>query len=63
MRSWFFYETLTGKRLDIDDAPTVTAVDAFDPGAYFAGPASLSLRHRVRDNLFGTVKKRGINLA
>ena len=28
---WFFFETLTGKRLDIADAPAVTAVDALDP--------------------------------
>ncbi|MCR9061539.1 MAG: Fic family protein [Rhodobacteraceae bacterium] len=53
-RVWFFYETLAGKRLDIDDAPTVTAVEALDPVAYFTGPASLSLRHRVRNNLLGT---------
>lgn len=53
-RIWFFYETLNGKRLDIEDAPTVTAVDALDPKVYFTGPASLSLRHRVRNNLLGT---------
>ena len=53
-RVWFFYETLSGKRLDIDDAPTVTAVDALDPKVYFTGPALLSLRHRVRNNLLGT---------
>lgn len=52
-RIWFFYETLTGKRLDIDDAPNVTAVDALDPEAYITGPVRLSRRHRVRDNLLG----------
>jgi hypothetical protein len=52
-RIWFFYETLTGKRLDIDDAPNVAAVDALDPKAYITGPIRLSRRHRVRDNLLG----------
>jgi Fic family protein len=52
-RIWFFYETLTGQRLDIDDAPNAAAVDALDPDAYFTGTARLSRRHRVRDNLLG----------
>ncbi len=30
-RLWFFFETLTGRRLDLEDAPTVTAVPALDP--------------------------------
>ncbi len=53
-RVWFFHESLTGRRLPVDDAPTVTAVDALDPGSYVTGNASLSRRHRVRDNLLGT---------
>jgi len=53
-RIWFFYETLTGKRLALDDAPTVTAVQALDPKQYFTGKVKISLRHRVRDNLLGT---------
>ena len=53
-RVWFFYETLTGRRLPIDDAPTVTAVDALDPRSYVTGNAAVSKRHRVRDNLLGT---------
>lgn len=52
-RTWFFYEMLTGTLLDIEDAVTVTAVDALDPRAYFTGTARLSKRHRVRDNLLG----------
>jgi hypothetical protein len=52
-RVWFFYERLTGTRLDIDDATTVTAVEALDPGKYFTGAPRLSKRHRVRDNLLG----------
>lgn len=52
-RIWFFYETLTGRQLDLEDAPPVTAVDALDPEVYFTGPEQLSSRHRVRDNLLG----------
>jgi hypothetical protein len=53
-RVWFFYETMTGRRLPIEDAPTVTAVDALDPESYVTSHAALSKRHRVRDNLLGT---------
>jgi hypothetical protein len=53
-RLWFFYKTLTGRTLDLEDAPTVTAVPALDPKLYFTGKERLSLRHRVRDNLLGT---------
>lgn len=52
-RAWFFYETLTGRTLDLEDAGTVTAADALDPKAYFIGKPILSKRHRVRDNLLG----------
>ena len=53
-RIWFFFETLTGKRLDISDAPAVKAVDALDPDRYYTGGRLISRRHRVRDNLLGT---------
>ena len=53
-RAWFFHETLTGQRLDVDDAPNVKAVDALDPKAYFIGKGVVSRRHKVRDNLLGT---------
>lgn len=53
-RLWFFFETLTGRRLDLEDAPTVTAVPALDPTLYFTGKERFSQRHRVRDNLLGT---------
>ena len=53
-RVWFFYESMTGRRLPIDAAPTVTAVDALDPKSYVTSNAALSKRHRVRDNLLGT---------
>lgn len=52
-RAWFFYELLTGIQLGLDDAPTVAAVDALDPDAYFTGKPRLSRRHRVRDNMLG----------
>ena len=52
-RAWFFYETLTGRRLNLEDAPNATAVDALDKKAYFTGKPRLSRRHRVRDNLLG----------
>ncbi|MCY4379233.1 MAG: Fic family protein [Candidatus Dadabacteria bacterium] len=51
---WFFFETLTGKRLDIADAPAVTAVDALDPDRYYTAGRQISPRHRVRNNLLGT---------
>lgn len=53
-RAWFFYETLLGTTLAIEDAPPVTAVDALDPKRYFTLKGKLSVRHRVRDNLLGT---------
>ena len=53
---WFFFETLTGKRLDIADAPAVTAVDALDPDRYYTGRRLISPRHRVRNNLLGTAE-------
>ena len=52
-RAWFFYEKLTGQTLDIEDAPSLTAVDALDARRYFTGKARLSRRHRVRNNLLG----------
>jgi len=53
-RAWFFYEYLTGKRLDLKDSPSVAAVEALDPKMYFTGKSRLSRRHRVRDNLLGS---------
>ena len=52
-RVWFFYEILTGQRLDLEDAPSVTSVEALDSRAYFTGKGKLSRRHKVRDNLLG----------
>ena len=52
-RVWFFYETLTGEKLALDNAGTVRAVDALDSKTYYTAKPSLSRRHRVRDNLLG----------
>jgi len=53
-RVWYLYETLTGRTLDVEDAPSAAAIDVLDPKEYFTGKPRLSKRHRVRDNLLGT---------
>jgi hypothetical protein len=53
-RAWYLFETLTGRTLDVADAPRAAAIDLLDPRAYFTGKPRLSKRHRVRDNLLGT---------
>ena len=53
-RAWFLYEVLTGRTLDVDDAPRMAAINLLDPKTYFTGKPRLSKRHRVRDNLLGT---------
>ena len=53
-RTWYLYETLVGRTLDVEDAPTAAAIDLLDAEAYFTGKPRLSRRHRVRDNLLGT---------
>lgn len=55
-RAWYLYETLTGRTLDVEDAPHAAAIDVLDPKAYFTGKPRLSKRHRVRDNLLGTAR-------
>jgi Fic/DOC family len=52
-RAWYWYETLTGRRLAVDDAPNATAIDLLDAKAYFTGKGRLSRRHRLRDNMLG----------
>lgn len=52
-RAWYLFETLTGRTLDVPDAPRVNAADLLDPKAYFTGTPRFSKRHRVRDNLLG----------
>jgi Fic/DOC family len=55
-RAWYLYETLTGRTLELEDAPKGEAVDLLDPKAYFTGKPRLSRRHRVRDNLLGNAR-------
>src|SRR5450432_1369157 len=50
-RMWYFYEFLTGRTLDVEDASNTAAVDIIDLKDYFTGKPRLSKRHRVRDNL------------
>src|SRR5690606_19464043 len=46
------YEWLTGRTLDVPDAPKVAAVPAVDPALQYAlGGGDISIRHRVYDNL------------
>ncbi len=52
-RVWFFYETFTGRRLDLDDARMGNYVPALDPGRHIVGDRRNSPRHRVIDNLLG----------
>ena len=54
-KAWYLYELLTGTKLNVPDAPNVTATDLLDTKKYFTKPSGiLSRRHKVRDNLLGT---------
>jgi len=52
-RIWFFYEWLTGEKLEIADVKMGNYVDALDPGLQYPGPKQRSKRHRVWNNLPG----------
>lgn len=52
-RIWFFFETFTGRKLELKDAEPVTAIDALEPDKYFTIKGKISQRHRVRNNLLG----------
>jgi hypothetical protein len=52
-RAWFFYETFTGRTLDLPSANAGNYVDALDPERHFVADRRLSPRHRVADNLLG----------
>lgn len=53
-RAWFFFEWLTGTKLDLPDAGAVGYTDALNPEIQIAGRRTNSQRHRVRNNLPGT---------
>ncbi|HEX7125693.1 MAG TPA: Fic family protein [Thermodesulfobacteriota bacterium] len=52
-RTWFFYETFTGRTLDLPDVTTGNYVDALDPDRHVVATRRRSPRHRVNDNLLG----------
>ncbi len=53
-RLWFFYEFLTGIRLDMEDLETSNYVDALDRQQYYTiEGGERSARHRVVNNLLG----------
>ncbi len=52
-RAWFLYEFMTGRTLDIEDAPEVAFTDLLDTRQYFTAAPTPSRRHKVRDNLLG----------
>ncbi|MEX0647010.1 MAG: Fic family protein [Balneolaceae bacterium] len=54
-RIWFFYEWLTGERLDVADTKSGNYVDALDPELQYPGPKQRSQRHRVWNNLPGNI--------
>jgi hypothetical protein len=53
IRIWFFYETFTGRTLDLEDARTGNYVEALDPDRHIVANRRNSPRHRVIDNLLG----------
>lgn len=52
-RAWFFYETFTGRTLDLQDTRTGNYVEALDPERHIVADRRNSVRHRVIDNLLG----------
>ena len=52
-RAWFLYETLLGRRLDLDDVKAGNYAPALDPSRHFVARPRRSRRHRVLDNLLG----------
>jgi hypothetical protein len=53
-RSWFLYEWLTGRRLDLPDAPRAPYASVLDPRQHYTVAGETVTRHRVRNNLPGT---------
>jgi hypothetical protein len=53
-RTWFLFEWLTGRRLDLPDAPRAPYVGVIDPLRQFAVDGETVTRQRVRNNLPGT---------
>lgn len=53
-RAWFFYETLTGETIPIENTSEGNYVDALSEELHYVSFQRDSPRHRVRDNLLGT---------
>ncbi len=53
-RTWFLYEWLTGRKLDLPNAARGTYVSVVDPKQQWAGTGENSARHHVKNNLPGT---------
>lgn len=54
-KAWFLYEHLAGRRLDIPDLTQGNYAPLLDPAEVYVGEPRRSRRHRVVDNLLGTV--------
>lgn len=52
-RTWYLYEFMTGRTLDIEDAPEVSFTNLLDSRLFFTAASIPSRRHKVRDNLLG----------
>ena len=52
-RTWFLYETFTGRTLDLEDARMGNYVPLLDPEHHVVGGRRNSRRHRIADNLLG----------
>lgn len=53
-RAWFFYEWLTGNRLNLPDAGAIGYTTALNPDLQITSPGTNSQRHKVRNNLPGS---------
>jgi len=53
-RTWFLYEWLTGRRLNLADAARAPYALVLDPKQHYAITGETVTRHRVRNNLPGT---------
>ena len=52
-RAWFFYETLVGRTLDVENVRSGNYVEALSPSRHIVSSPRRSKRHRVLDNLLG----------
>lgn len=55
-RVWFLYEWLLEERLNIPDLKTGTYVKIVNPALQYPGPTTNSTRHRIKNNLPGTLE-------